>query len=87
MAVITPVPVLVAEVASVVCPEDPTFKGLEGPEPPVLRPFEEVETNNDNPDTKFSVVDNVLATFTVLTEITVPVNVAPEFVIRDAEMD
>jgi hypothetical protein len=50
-------------------------------------PFEEVETSNDNPDTEFAVVDNVLATFTVLTDITVPVDVAPEFVITDAELD
>jgi hypothetical protein len=50
-------------------------------------PFAEVETSNDNPDTEFAVVDNVLATFTVLTDITVPVDVAPEFVITDAELD
>jgi hypothetical protein len=49
--------------------------------------FDVVETSNDNPDTEFAVVDNVLATFTVLTEIKVPDDVAPEFVIRDAELD
>jgi hypothetical protein len=82
-----PVTGLVIEVASVVCPEDPTLKVLEGSEPPVLMVFEVVETCNDNPDTEFAVVDNVLATFTVLTEIKVPDDVAPEFVIRDAELD
>jgi hypothetical protein len=82
-----PVAVLVTVVASVVCPEDPTLTVLEGSEPPVLRVFEEVETSNDMPETEFAVVDNVLVTFTVLTEITVPVDVAPEFVIRDAELD
>jgi hypothetical protein len=50
-------------------------------------PFEEVETSNDKPETKFAVVDNVLPTFTELTERTVPVDNAPEFVRRDAEMD
>jgi hypothetical protein len=48
------------------------------PEDPILKVLERSE---------FSVVDNVLATFTVLPEITVPVDVAPEFVIRDAELD
>jgi hypothetical protein len=87
MVIVMPVAVLVTEVASAVCPEDPTFKALEGSEPPVLMPFAEVETRNDNPDTEFAVVDNVLATFTVLTDIIVPVDVAPEFVIEDAELD
>jgi hypothetical protein len=87
MVVVMPVAVLVTEVARVVCPEDPTLTVLEGSEPPVLMVFEEAETSNDMPETEFVVVDNVLATFTVLTEITVPVDVAPEFVIRDAELD
>jgi hypothetical protein len=82
--VITPVAVLVIEVDSVVCPEDPILKVLEGSEPPVLMVFDVVETSNDNPDTEFTVVD---ATFTVLTEVTVPVDIAPEFVTRDAALD
>jgi hypothetical protein len=82
-----PVAVLVIGVASVVCPEDPTLKVLEGLEPPMLMVFEEEETSNDNPDTEFAVAVNVLATFTVLTETTVPADVATEFVIRDAELD
>jgi hypothetical protein len=87
MVVMMPVAVLVIEAATVVCPEDPTLLVLEGSEPPVLMVFDVVETSNDNPDTEFAVVDNVLATFTVLAEITVPVNVATEFVIKDAELD
>jgi hypothetical protein len=65
------------------------LKVLEGSETPVLMVFDVVETSNDNPDTEFVAVDKVLAPFTVLTEITgtVPVDVAPEFVIRDAELD
>jgi hypothetical protein len=53
----------------------------------VLTVFEEVETVNDKPETEYPVVDNVLTIFTVLTEITFPVVVAPEFVIRDAKLD
>jgi hypothetical protein len=87
IVIMIPVAVLVIEVASVVCPEDPTLKVLEGSEPPMLMVFEEEETSNDNPDTEFAVVYNVLATFTVLTEKPVPADVAPEFVKRDAELD
>jgi hypothetical protein len=63
------------------------LNALEVSKPPVLMPFEEVETSNDKPETEVSVADDVLATFTVLTEITVPVDVAPAFVIKDAELD
>jgi hypothetical protein len=83
MAVVTPVAELVIEVTCAVCPDDPTLKVLEGSEPPMLIVFEEVDMS----EIEFAVGDNVLATFILLTEIRVPVDVAPEFVIRDAELD
>jgi hypothetical protein len=70
IAVITP---LVTEIAMVVCAEfvneDPVLPLIEELEPPLLMVFEEVELSNE-PVTKFVLVDDVLPTFTVLTELT-----------------
>jgi hypothetical protein len=70
IVVITP---LVTEIAMVVCtefvPEDPVLPVIEELEPPLLMVFEEVELSNE-PVTKFVLVDDVLPTFTVLTELT-----------------
>jgi hypothetical protein len=69
-AVITPV---VPEIAMVVCTEFvnkvPVLPVIEELEPPLLMVFEEVELSNE-PVTKFVPVDDVLPTFTVLTELT-----------------
>jgi hypothetical protein len=70
IAVINP---LVAEIAMVVGPvlviKDPVLPVIEGLEPPVLMVLEKVELSNE-PVTELVLVDDVLATFTVLSELT-----------------
>jgi hypothetical protein len=70
IAVINP---LVAEIAMVVCPvfviKDPVLPVIEGLEPPLLMVLEKVELSNE-PVTELVLVDDVLATFTALTEVT-----------------
>jgi hypothetical protein len=77
IAVITP---LVTEIAMVVCPvfviKDPVLPVIEGLEPPVLMLLEKVELSNA-PVTELVLVDDVLATFTALTEVTEPATTVP----------
>jgi hypothetical protein len=77
IAVITP---LVTEIAMVVCPvfviKDPVLPETEGLEPPVLLVLEEVELSKE-PVTEFGLIDDVLDTFKVLTELAELVTTVP----------
>jgi hypothetical protein len=77
IAVITP---LVTEIAMVVCPvfviKDPVLPETEGLEPPVLLVLEEVELSKE-PVTELGLIDDVLDTFKVLTELAELVTTVP----------